>query len=100
MICAEVSLYPLKTNQASEIINESLTTLDRQNVDYKVGSISTHIHGNAEQVWASLRQLFDKAQAASEVSMVVTITNAADDEIQGRHRVQGRPVRSRQIVDL
>lgn len=100
MICAEVSLYPLKTNRASEIISDSLNTLDRQDVNVKVGSISTHIHGDSEQVWNGLRQLFDKAQSASEVSMVVTITNSADTENQGPSRIQARPARSRQIVDL
>ncbi|SHJ50305.1 Uncharacterized conserved protein YqgV, UPF0045/DUF77 family [Geosporobacter subterraneus DSM 17957] len=77
MIHAEVALYPLKTSHASEVINSSIDTLRNQGVQYSVGSMDTHIHGSEEQVWSSLRTLFDTAQRAGEVSMVVTITNAA-----------------------
>ncbi|WP_034328043.1 YkoF family thiamine/hydroxymethylpyrimidine-binding protein [Alkaliphilus transvaalensis] len=76
---AEVALYPLKTNNASQVINDSINTLQNQRVTYNVGSMDTHIQGNDEEVWNSLRNLFDEAQnSGGEVSMVVTITNAAD----------------------
>jgi len=79
MIHAEVALYPLKTNNATQVINSSIQTLQGQGVSYQVGPMDTHIHGSEEQVWNSLKQLFDKAQSSGgEVSMVVTITNAAD----------------------
>jgi uncharacterized protein YqgV (UPF0045/DUF77 family) len=78
MICAEVSLYPLKTDQASNVISSSIDALGEQGVEYSVGSISTHLHGSEEQIWASLQQMFRNAQGSGEVSMVVTITNAAD----------------------
>lgn len=78
MICAEVSIYPLKTSNASSVITSSIDALGGKGVDYKVGSISTHIHGNPQQVWESLRTMFDQAKSQGEVSMVVTITNAAD----------------------
>jgi len=78
MICAEVSIYPLKTNNASNVITSSIDTLNSGNIDYKVGSISTHIHGSNTQVWDSIRNMFEQAQSQGEVSMVVTITNAAD----------------------
>lgn len=77
MIHAEVALYPLKTTQASEIITSSINTLENHGVEYQVGSMDTHIHGTEDQVWQSLRSLFAKANASGEVSMVVTITNAA-----------------------
>lgn len=77
MIHAEVALYPLKTSHASEVINSSIDTLRNQGVQYSVGSMDTHIHGSEEQVWSSLKTLFDTAQRSGEVSMVVTITNAA-----------------------
>lgn len=79
MIHAEVALYPLKTNNATNIINNSIQSLQGQGVSYQVGSMDTHIHGEEEQVWRSLKKLFDEAQSSGgEVSMVVTITNAAD----------------------
>lgn len=78
MICAEVSLYPLKTNDASTVIKNSIKVLDRENVDYKVGSISTHLHGTEDDVWKSIRSMYDHAQKNGEVNMVVTFTNAGD----------------------
>ncbi|MCR3923278.1 MAG: thiamine-binding protein, partial [Firmicutes bacterium] len=72
-----VSLYPLKTDQASSTINQSINSLHSYGVDYSVGSMSTHLEGSEEQVWDSLKGMFYKAQEAGEVSMVVTITNAA-----------------------
>ncbi len=77
-IHAEVALYPLKTNNASGVISNSINTLQNQNVTYNVGSMDTHIQGNDEEVWNSLKQLFNEAKNSGEVSMVVTITNAAD----------------------
>ncbi|MBM7616064.1 YkoF family thiamine/hydroxymethylpyrimidine-binding protein [Alkaliphilus hydrothermalis] len=77
-IHAEVALYPLKTNNATQVINDSISTLQNQRVSYNVGSMDTHIQGNDEEVWNSLKSLFNQAKHAGEVSMVVTITNAAD----------------------
>ncbi|CCC57903.1 MULTISPECIES: YkoF family thiamine/hydroxymethylpyrimidine-binding protein [Caloramator] len=78
MICAEVTIYPLKHNNPESVINNSIRVLQNENVDYKVGSISTHLHGREEDVWRSLKEMFDTAQEAGEVNMVVTISNAAD----------------------
>ena len=77
MLCAEVSIYPQKTNNASQIITSAIQTLSQEKVEYKVGSLSTHIDGNDEQVWAGIKKAFDEAQNAGEVSMVVTISNSA-----------------------
>lgn len=77
MLCAEVSLYPQKTTRASEIINESIQVLNDQRLEYKVGSLSTHLHGPEDQVWAGLQEMFKKASQSGEVSMVVTLSNAA-----------------------
>ncbi|SNS07409.1 Uncharacterized conserved protein YqgV, UPF0045/DUF77 family [Anaerovirgula multivorans] len=78
MIHAEVSLYPLKSRNAGDVINSSIDALKREGVEYNVGPMATHLHGNEEQVWSSLKKLFNEAQGSGEVSMVVTITNAAD----------------------
>ena len=78
MLCAEVSIYPLKSPDNSAMINRSIESLEQQGLDFSVGSISTHLHGSEEQVWTGLQEMFRKAQGQGEVSMVVTITNAAD----------------------
>lgn len=78
MITAEVSLYPLKTTNASQIITNSLNSLKQSNLQTNVGSISTKISGSDEEVWSGLKTLFDQAKNQSEVNMVVTISNNAD----------------------
>jgi uncharacterized protein YqgV (UPF0045/DUF77 family) len=79
MIHAEVAIYPQKTTNASQVINNSIMSLKDQNVDYKVGSINTHFHGTDDEVFKALRAMFEKAQSQGvEVSMVTTITNSAD----------------------
>lgn len=77
MLCAEVSIYPQKTTNASQIITSAVRTLAQEKVSYKVGSISTHIDGNDDQVWTGIQKVFTEAQNAGEVSMVVTISNSA-----------------------
>ena len=76
MLCAEVSIYPLKTNNATQVVNGAIQSLSQENIQYKVGSISTHVDGNDEQIWSGIKKAFDEAKKAGEVSMVVTITNA------------------------
>ena len=78
MITAEVSLYPQKTTNASQIISSSLQTIDRNNLKVNVGSISTSIRGSDEEVWNGLKSLFEQAKGQSEVNMVVTLSNSAD----------------------
>lgn len=78
MITAEVSLYPQKTTNASQIINNSLQSLDQNNLRVSVGSISTRIQGSEEEVWSGLKTLFSQARGQSEVNMVVTLSNSAD----------------------
>lgn len=80
MIHAEVTLYPQKTTSSSQVINNSIDTLKGENVDYKTGSMSTHIHGTGDEVFRALKTVFSKAESQGvEVSMVVTVTNSADD---------------------
>lgn len=76
MLCAEVSLYPQKTNNANQVINGAIQSLTGQNLEYKVGSLSTHIHGTDEQVWAGIKQLYEQAKNSGEISMVITMSNA------------------------
>lgn len=78
MLTAEVSLYPLKTTDASNIINNSIKSLDKQQLQYTVGSLSTHFKGEEQQVWAGLQAMFREAEKNGEVNMVVTLSNAAD----------------------
>lgn len=77
MICAEVSVYPQNTQKANEIITDAIGKLKQQSVQCKVGTVSTHVDGNDEQVWQCVKSAWDSAKSEGEVSMVVTFSNTA-----------------------
>jgi len=79
MITAEVAVYPLKTNHATNVINDSINSLQNQNVDYIVGSMNTTITGSNDEIFSSLKQMFIQAESSGgEVSMVVTLSNSCE----------------------
>ena len=78
MLTAEVALYPQKTTNASQIVSNSLESLNQYNLKANVGSISTRLQGSDEDVWSGLRALYDQAKTQSEVNMVITISNSAN----------------------
>ncbi|MDQ2085184.1 YkoF family thiamine/hydroxymethylpyrimidine-binding protein [Herbivorax sp. ANBcel31] len=77
MISAEVAVYPLKTKNASNIINKSINMLNGSNVEYSVNSINTVITGLKEDVFQNLQKMFNEAEEkGGEINMVVTISNS------------------------
>lgn len=76
MFSAEISIYPMNTRNSSSIINDSIKVLENANVDYKTGSISTHVKGSPDAVWKSIKDIYDRALENGEVNMVVTISNS------------------------
>ena len=79
MLTAEVAVYPLKTNNASNVINKSIDALKGNKVDYSVDSMNTRLTGTKEEIFNSLKTMFSEAEnSGGEISMVVTISNAAD----------------------
>ncbi|QZY56897.1 YkoF family thiamine/hydroxymethylpyrimidine-binding protein [Crassaminicella profunda] len=78
MITAEVAVYPMKTSNATNAINNSINTLKANNVSYTVNSMNTQLTGTKAQIFNSLESMFTEAEnTGGEVSMVVTITNAS-----------------------
>ena len=76
MLTAEVSIYPLKARDPSDVINHSIERLKNTQIDYEVDSVKTHLKGSEEEIFSSLKTMFDSAQdEGGDVSMVVTITN-------------------------
>lgn len=75
MLCAEVSIYPQNTTNSNQIINDAISKMNQQSVQCKVGSVSTHLDGNDEQVWQSIKSAWESAKNSGEVSMVVTLSN-------------------------
>lgn len=77
MLTAEVAVYPLKTSKATNVISNSINTLQGNNVQYSVNSMNTEIKGNKAEIFSSLEAMFTEAEnSGGEISMVVTISNA------------------------
>ena len=77
MITAEVAVYPLKTANATEVINNSIDALENANVNYDVNSMNTRISGSKGYIFKSLENMFAAAErSGGEINMVVTITNS------------------------
>lgn len=78
MITAEVAVYPLKTSDATNVINNSINTLQNSDVSYTVDSMNTKITGTKEQIFDSLNTIFTEAENnGGEINMVVTLSNSA-----------------------
>lgn len=78
MITAEVAVYPLKTNDAANVINKSIDALKGRNVSYIVNSMNTKLIGDNNDVFQCLSTMFTEAEkAGGELNMVVTIANNA-----------------------
>lgn len=79
MISAEVAIYPLKTTNATNVIESSINTLRSGNLSYNVNSMNTKLVGSKAEIFRSLESMFTEAEnAGGELSMVVTITNSAE----------------------
>lgn len=77
MITAEVAIYPLKTDNASGVINNSIGTLENTNLNYDVNSMNTIIKGSKEEIFNSLQKMFTEAEnTGGEINMVITMSNA------------------------
>jgi uncharacterized protein YqgV (UPF0045/DUF77 family) len=78
MITAEVAVYPLKTNDATNVINNCIGAIKDTGVNYSVNSMSTILKGSETEVFDCLRTMFTEAERNGvEVSMVATIVNSA-----------------------
>lgn len=76
VVSAQVSLYPLRSEQVSAVVAETVETLERSDLDTRPGSMSTVVVGPDEKVFAALAAAFRSASERGEVVMVLTVSNA------------------------
>ena len=75
-ISAQVSLYPLRHEELSPVIDEALEEFRRQGLEVQPGTMSTMVLGSEELVFSALRDAFTNASRRGDVVMVVTVSNA------------------------
>ncbi|NLY10791.1 MAG: hypothetical protein GX020_03785 [Firmicutes bacterium] len=75
-ISAEISLYPVNSRELDHDLLNSTTAFRDYDFHYDFGSLRTQVFGEPDEIWNTLRSLFEQAQVAdNEVVMVVTISN-------------------------
>ena len=75
-ISAQISLYPLRQERLSPAIEEAWKILEKSQLDFKKGGMSTVVSGEAEVVFGAIKEVFLKSAEKGPVSMVVTFSNA------------------------
>jgi uncharacterized protein YqgV (UPF0045/DUF77 family) len=75
-ISAQISLYPLKQERLSPIIEGAWKILEVHPLSLEKGKMSTVVSGEAEKVFGSIQEVFLKAAESGPLSMVVTFSNA------------------------
>lgn len=75
-VSAQVSLYPLRSDEVSDAVEETIAILRRAGLETTPGSMSTMVTGSRDAVFAALAEAFRAASARGEAVMVVTVSNA------------------------
>ncbi len=78
-IQAEVSLYPLRTNELSGPIDAFYRSMSRKGVDLELSSMSTLISGDSAQVFEAIQSAFSEVAEEYQVVLVLKLSNACPD---------------------
>lgn len=75
-ITAQVSLYPLRQESLSQLIEEALKTFQAYGLQVEPGAMSTLLTGEDVTIFAALQKAFHRAAEQGHVVLVVTFSNA------------------------
>jgi uncharacterized protein YqgV (UPF0045/DUF77 family) len=73
---AQISIYPLRQEHLGPAVDAVRLALESRGLETEVGAMSTVVTADSEQLFAALRDAFDRAAASGPVAMVVTVSNA------------------------
>ena len=75
-ISAQVSIYPLRQESLSTVVDAVLERLRAHPLDVQPGPMSTLITGGVDALFTALRDVFHDASGRGDVVMIVTLSNA------------------------
>jgi uncharacterized protein YqgV (UPF0045/DUF77 family) len=75
-LTAQVSVYPLRQPQLSPTIDKTVRICRAHGLEVSLGSMSTLVKGDDDEVFAALKQALRSGAAQGDVVMVVTLSNA------------------------
>ncbi len=76
---AEVSLYPLREQHLAEPIQQFVKSLANDNLQIKVGSMSTIMAGDSHVVFECIKKAFEQIAERYEAVVTIKISNACND---------------------
>ena len=79
-ISAQISIYPLRQERLSPAIQAVSDALRSAGLSPEIGSMSTMVTGEADAIFAALREGFARAAASAHVVMTLTVSNACPVE--------------------
>jgi uncharacterized protein YqgV (UPF0045/DUF77 family) len=75
-IAAQVSLYPLRQETLSPVIDEALHVFQAHGLHVEPGAMSSLVTGDDAALFAALQEAFVTAAGQGQVVMVATFSNA------------------------
>jgi len=76
IVSLQLSVYPLRQEHLSPAVDAVKAELEAHGLHPQVGAMSTQVVGEAEAVFAALRDTFMRVAANGQVVMTVTVSNA------------------------
>lgn len=75
-VSAQISVYPLRQDHLSPVIQEMQDVLRAAGLDVARGPMSTLVTGDGAAVFDALKESFLRAAATGHVVMTATVSNA------------------------
>jgi uncharacterized protein YqgV (UPF0045/DUF77 family) len=75
-ITAQISLYPLGTDDISNEIDRFVKNLREKGLEVRVGPMSSHVGGESKVLFDALGQAFDEIASKGRVVLTATFSNA------------------------
>jgi uncharacterized protein YqgV (UPF0045/DUF77 family) len=76
---AEISLYPLRQNELTRPIQQFVQVLENNELQVKIGPMSSFVTGDSRVVFESLREAFEQLAEEYEIVMTAKISNACPE---------------------
>ncbi len=75
-ISAQLSVYPLRQTELTPGISAALDAISDHHVDKEIGTMSTMVWGDDEEVMKAILSAFRNAASVGKTTMVITLSNA------------------------
>jgi uncharacterized protein YqgV (UPF0045/DUF77 family) len=82
-VSAQISVYPLRQEHLGPAVEAVRLALNSGGLEAEVGPMSTLATGDADRIFAALRDAFERAATMGDVAMVCTLSNACPADRRG-----------------